>query len=83
MGKQERLLTIDGEYIQLDSIEAKTFFDRGKAAVSYHFNDVISCVQSKKSAPTFRLSVVRTDGNKIYEFEAVDARTACKFLIDV
>lgn len=36
MGRQERLLTIDGEYIHLDGAESKGFFDRGKSAVSHH-----------------------------------------------
>ncbi|KAJ3369050.1 hypothetical protein HDU91_000089 [Kappamyces sp. JEL0680] len=76
MGKQERVLTIDGEYIQLDAVESKTFFERGKSAVSYSFKDVISCALSKNGGATFRLAVQRVDGNKIYEFEAASARDA-------
>ena len=80
MGKQERVLTLDGEYIHLDSVEAKKFFERGKSAVSYNFGDVISCVNSKKTSSTFRLTVGRQDGTKIYEFEAVSPSVASKWL---
>ncbi len=76
MGKQERTITIDGEYIHLDSIEAKTFFERSKAAVSYKFSDVLSCIHSKKNPFLFRLTVNRADGTKIYEFEAPSADIA-------
>lgn len=35
MGRQERVLTIDGEYVHLDGAERKGMFDRGKSAVHY------------------------------------------------
>lgn len=76
MGRQERVLTVDGEYIHLDGAESKGFFDRGKSAVSHNFKDVISCVQPKTTTSTFRLTVQRADGNKIYEFDAGTPRLA-------
>jgi SAPK-interacting protein 1 (Sin1), Pleckstrin-homology len=78
MGKQERVLTLDGEYIHMDSVEAKKFFERGKSAVSYNFSDIISCVNSKKTSATFRLTVNRQDGTKIYDFEASSPHVASK-----
>ena len=41
--------------------------------------DLISCIQVKVASSIFRLSVHRSDGNKIYEFEAGTPRLACKF----
>ena len=35
MGRQERVLTLDGEYVHLDGAERKGMFDRGKSAVHY------------------------------------------------
>ncbi|KAI8900471.1 stress-activated map kinase interacting protein 1-domain-containing protein [Globomyces pollinis-pini] len=70
MGKQERTLTIDGEYINLDSTEGKTVFNRGKSAVSYNIKDIISCIQTKKNGTNVKLSVQRPNDIKVYDFEA-------------
>ncbi|KAJ3314382.1 hypothetical protein HDV04_000344 [Boothiomyces sp. JEL0838] len=77
MSRQERTFTIDGEYINLDSTEAKTFFERGKHAVSYHISDIISCSHSKKSnSCAFKLSLSRPTDVKIYDCEAATPQMA-------
>ncbi|KAJ3323790.1 hypothetical protein HDV06_001160 [Boothiomyces sp. JEL0866] len=77
MSRQERTFTIDGEYINLDSTEAKTFFERGKSAVSYHISDIISCSHSKKSnSCAFKLSITRPTDVKIYDCEAATPQIA-------
>jgi hypothetical protein len=80
MGKQDRMLTIDGEYIHIDSVESKTFMKRGKAAVSYHISEVMFCKTSKKNNCNVKMAIQKlNDNNKMYEFEAPTSKVACTF----
>ncbi|KAI0065310.1 SIN1-domain-containing protein [Artomyces pyxidatus] len=80
VGRHERVLAIDGPYVHImpSSNKAKVVFDNGKTS-SYHINSVVSCQQSGKSSSSFRFVVHRVSrdgGNKRYEFEAENAKTA-------
>lgn len=57
------------------SNKAKAVFDSGKTS-SYHINSIVACQQSAKSSSSFRFTVHRDGGNKRYEFEADNAKTA-------
>ncbi|KAI9092360.1 stress-activated map kinase interacting protein 1-domain-containing protein [Phlyctochytrium arcticum] len=69
MGRHERLLTIDGDYIHLMAAENKNFFDTMKTS-SHHISSVISSKITKGAA--FRLLVNGTKGNdtRTYDLEA-------------
>lgn len=57
MKKQERILTIDGEHINLVSAaEGKKFFDLGKSTNSFHASSVLSCKRVGNST-AFKLIV--------------------------
>ncbi|EIM82166.1 uncharacterized protein STEHIDRAFT_65385 [Stereum hirsutum FP-91666 SS1] len=77
VGRHERVLAIDGAYIHImpSSNKAKAVFDSGKTS-SYHINSIVACQQSAKSSSSFRFTVHRDGGNKRYEFEADNAKTA-------
>ncbi|KAL1918770.1 uncharacterized protein VTP21DRAFT_2792 [Calcarisporiella thermophila] len=86
MGRHERVLAIDGEYIHLMPPEQK--FDKTKTS-SYHISSVISCKQSKKVPTNFKLMVYKNRDTKAYELEVETAKEAheicarIQFLIQV
>jgi hypothetical protein len=69
LGRHERVLSIDGDYIHIMPSESKAMFDGGRMA-SFHVRFVSECRQSKRSPSTFRLVVIRDKESKKYEFEA-------------
>ncbi|CAG8558597.1 9543_t:CDS:2, partial [Ambispora leptoticha] len=75
VGRHERSLAIDGDYIHIMPSESRTMFDSMKTS-SYHISTVLSCKQDKKLSTNFKLVIYRESGNKTYDFEAVDARQA-------
>ncbi|CAG8546454.1 9399_t:CDS:2 [Ambispora gerdemannii] len=75
VGRHERSLAIDGDYIHIMPSESRTMFDSMKTS-SYHISSVTSCKQDKKLSTNFKLVIDRESGNKTYDFEAVDARQA-------
>ncbi|KAH6594252.1 hypothetical protein BASA50_006724 [Batrachochytrium salamandrivorans] len=80
MGRHERNLTIDGEYIHLVASEGKALFDMGKTTNSFHVSAVVSCKQVKKKSANFKLVVRRNHDSKVYDLEAsndTDARDIC------
>ena len=79
-GKQDRILTIDGEHIRISpSTDNKTFFDSVKVT-SYHINSIVSCLQMSKTSPNFRLICIKDrETSKTYEFEAQSLAECSKF----
>lgn len=75
MGRHERNLTIDGEYVHLVASE-KQLFDMGKSTNSYHISSVVSCKQTKKNSLNFKLIVQRNHDVKVYELESSTLKEA-------
>ncbi|KAJ3078820.1 hypothetical protein HK102_004220, partial [Quaeritorhiza haematococci] len=76
MGRHERLLTIDGDFIHVVAGENKNLFDISKTA-SHHIATVISCKLNKKNSPHFKL-IVRSKAHdtKTYDMEATSTQEA-------
>ncbi|TPX34094.1 hypothetical protein SeMB42_g07389 [Synchytrium endobioticum] len=78
MGKQERTLTIDGEYIHVLASENRSLFDSAKTN-SHHISTVVSSKVSKKQSPHFKLVVQKVDKDfKSYDLEALSANEAAE-----
>ncbi|TPX57994.1 hypothetical protein SpCBS45565_g08095 [Spizellomyces sp. 'palustris'] len=79
MGRHDRLLTIDGDYIHIMAAENKNFFDTMKtlSQSSHHISTVISCKATKKTS-SFRLLVHGSKGNdtRTYDLEATSQAEA-------
>ncbi|KAJ3133413.1 hypothetical protein HK100_004407 [Physocladia obscura] len=58
INKNERIITLDGEYIHIMSVGEKSLVDTGKT-VTYHIGSINSCTLVKKQARQFKLSVAR------------------------
>ncbi len=73
MKKQERILTIDGEYINLVAVEGKNFFDIGmsRSTNSFHASTIQSCRQTG-SSNMFKHNIP----GKVYDLEASTAAEA-------
>ncbi|KAJ3096970.1 hypothetical protein HDU97_005398 [Phlyctochytrium planicorne] len=80
MGKHERLLTIDGDHVHLMPVENKRVFDIMKTT-SYHCSSIISCKQTKKQSPHFKMMVKKgNNSTATYDLEAAtpqEAADAC------
>jgi target of rapamycin complex 2 subunit MAPKAP1 len=77
LGRHERVLAIDGQYIHLmpSTNKARAVFENART-MSYHIRSVIAVQQSTKASATFKLIVQRNGGAKRYEFEAESPRLA-------
>ncbi|KAJ3054992.1 hypothetical protein HK097_000138 [Rhizophlyctis rosea] len=79
MGRHERLLTIDGDYVHVMAAENKTFFDTMKTA-SHHISTITSCRPAKKSTSHVKLVVQgsKGEGGRTYDLEAASQQEAGK-----
>ncbi|KTW27903.1 uncharacterized protein T551_02870 [Pneumocystis jirovecii RU7] len=68
MGRHERMLVIDGDYIYIMPLEQKTFFDTPKT-LSIHTSTIVNCKQTDKLL-TFNFTVMKSKELKKYDFEA-------------
>ncbi|KAI9265047.1 stress-activated map kinase interacting protein 1-domain-containing protein [Phascolomyces articulosus] len=78
VGRRESVLAIDGDYIQIMPPEHKSMFDSVKTA-SFHVSTVVLCKQSKKAPVNFKITVVKDQSHKAYDFEAMNSKEARKF----
>ncbi|CAG8634092.1 13126_t:CDS:2, partial [Acaulospora morrowiae] len=69
VGRHERVLAIDGDYIHIMPSETRTMFESMKT-ISYHIDTVKSCKVDKKAPTNFKLTIYRNSGTKTYDFEA-------------
>ncbi|KAG8876850.1 hypothetical protein FRB97_003850, partial [Tulasnella sp. 331] len=77
VGRHERSLAIDGDYIHIMPAATRGLLDSVKTS-SYHIKSVVYCKQSKKSpnSTAVKLIVWRDGGNKTYDFEAEEGKKA-------
>jgi hypothetical protein len=76
LGRHERVLSIDGDYIHIMPS------DKAKAAgrtASYHISHVTECKQNKRAPTSFKLVVWKDKDDKRYDFEAENSRQAGAF----
>lgn len=74
IGRHERVLAIDGDYIHIMPSASKALFDSMKTT-SFHISLVASVKQSGRSG-NFKINVWREAGQKRYEFEAENGKQA-------
>ncbi|WWC86806.1 uncharacterized protein L201_001685 [Kwoniella dendrophila CBS 6074] len=74
IGRHERVLAIDGDYIHIMPSESRAFFDSMKTT-SFHITLVASCKLTGR-AGGFKINVWREGTQKRYEFEAENQRQA-------
>nr|XP_018265372.1 uncharacterized protein I303_01738 [Kwoniella dejecticola CBS 10117]OBR87530.1 hypothetical protein I303_01738 [Kwoniella dejecticola CBS 10117] len=77
IGRHERVLAIDGDYIHIMPSESRAFFDSMKTT-SFHITLVASCKLTGR-AGGFKINVWREGAQKRYEFEAENQRQASEF----
>jgi hypothetical protein len=82
LGRHERILAIDGQYVHLmpSTSKARAVFENTRT-MSYHIRSVAAVQQSSKASATFRLIVQRNGGAKRYDFEAESPRLASELLV--
>jgi hypothetical protein len=77
LGRHERVIAIDGQYVHLlpSASKARAVFENART-MSYHIRSVAAAQQPAKASATFKLIVQRNGGAKRYEFEAENPRLA-------
>ncbi|CCG81397.1 Putative uncharacterized protein [Taphrina deformans PYCC 5710] len=75
MGRHERILAIDGEYVHISPSEAKTMFESPKTS-SIHVGQIIACKQSRKIPVNFKIMIIKVGQTKRYDFEAIKPQEA-------
>ncbi|KAI0128590.1 stress-activated map kinase interacting protein 1-domain-containing protein [Xylariales sp. AK1849] len=79
----ERLLTIDGEYVYIQpSNGGKATRESGKTT-SVHFSNVLSCSVSRKHPGTFKFYVFRDNSPKRTDFEAKNPDEAAEIVAEI
>lgn len=68
MGRHERILVIDNDYVYIMPSEQKTFFETPKT-LSIHASMIVSCKQTDKLS-TFKFTIMKSKELKRYDFEA-------------
>ena len=80
VGKHERILAIDGDWIHIMPPEHKSALidSKGNKTRSYHASNMKACKHIKKGEQHFRLDFWRGGGKQVkrYEFEADSVRQA-------
>ncbi|KAI8800448.1 stress-activated map kinase interacting protein 1-domain-containing protein [Cladochytrium replicatum] len=69
VGRQQRQLTIDADYVYLMAPESRLFSEMLKMS-SFHISMVQSCRQTKKQSTHFKLIVLKNGDARTYELEA-------------
>ncbi|KAI8799398.1 stress-activated map kinase interacting protein 1-domain-containing protein [Cladochytrium replicatum] len=77
VGRQQRQLTIDADYIYLMAPESRLFSEMLKMS-SFHISMVQSCRQTKKQSTHFKLVVLKNGDSRSYELEASTAEEAAE-----
>ncbi|KAJ9123570.1 hypothetical protein QFC24_003785 [Naganishia onofrii] len=79
IGKHERILAIDGDYIHIMPTDTRAFFDSMKTS-SFHATSITACKQYGKTPSSFRIIVWRDGAEKRYEFEAESPRESAEII---
>jgi hypothetical protein len=83
MGRQDRVLAIDGDYVYIMPPENKNMLFDNVKTTSFHISAVVSCQLQRKGSVSFKLTVQRDKETKAYEFDAAtaqEARTSFSFV---
>jgi len=72
MGRHERTLAIDGDYIHIMPPDQKTMFEAPKTS-SIFIGSIIQCKQSRKIPSNFKIIVLKARETKRYDFESYEA----------
>ncbi|KAF3013769.1 hypothetical protein G7054_g10048 [Neopestalotiopsis clavispora] len=79
----ERLLTIDGEYVYIQpSSGGKPTRESGKTT-SVHFSNILNCSTSRKHPGTFKLYVFKDNSAKRTDYEAKSAQEAAEIVAEI
>ncbi|KAH6654478.1 stress-activated map kinase interacting protein 1-domain-containing protein [Truncatella angustata] len=79
----ERLITIDGEYVYIQpSSGGKPTRESGKTT-SVHFSNILNCSTSRKHPGTFKLYVFRDNAPKRTDYEAKSAQEASEIVTEI
>ena len=81
IGRHERVLAIDGDYIHIMPSESRAFFDSMKTT-SFHITLVANAKLSGR-AGGFKINVWREGGIKRYEFEAENGKQASEIVTTI
>ena len=83
LGRHERVLAIDGDYIHIMPTESKTLLENPRTS-SFPINSILQTKQSRKVPVNFKIVRVKASGEKKrYDFEAVSTTEATEIVLKI
>ena len=73
LGRHERILSIDGDTVQIQH----PHHEGGRGAATYHISNVVDCKRSKRVHGSFKLLVYLDRELKRYDFECEEPSQIC------
>lgn len=72
INRHERTLAIDGEYVYILPKDEKIWYENNFKTRTFHVSQIVSCKVSKRMPSNFKIVVMKTNGPKRYDFEALN-----------
>jgi len=72
INRHERTLAIDGEYVYIMPKDEKIWYENNFKTRTFHVSQIVSCKVSKRVPSNFKIVVMKTNGPKRYDFEALN-----------
>lgn len=83
VGMNERILVLDGEYINIMPGSGGRILEGGGKTTTVHFSNVVGCKVSRKHPTYFKLLVYKSTDLKRYDFEARSADEAAEIVSEL
>lgn len=81
INRHERSFAIDGEYVYiLPKDYGRNWYDTNNKTRTFHVSQIISCKVSKRIPSNFKIVVMKTNGPKRYDFEALNPAESAEII---
>lgn len=80
INRHERSFAIDGEYVYILPKDGKIWYDTNFKTRTFHVSQIVSCKVSKRIPSNFKIVVLKSNGPKRYDFEALNPFEAAEII---
>lgn len=80
INRHERTLAIDGEYVYILPKDEKIWYENNFKTRTFHVSQIVSCKVSKRMPSNFKIVVMKTNGPKRYDFEALNPAESAEII---
>ncbi|CCH42771.1 Target of rapamycin complex 2 subunit [Wickerhamomyces ciferrii] len=80
INRHERSFAIDGEYVYIMPKDEKIWYENSFKTRTFHVSQIVSCKVSKRIPANFKIVVMKTNGPKRYDFEALNPQESLEII---